>query len=159
MARITVDGSGTRTVLPYPPPYRPLATRVVSFDPGGGIGTTDFVRYGADGLPGAGGSNDDVDTTGFGDVVDPAGGVLRAERIRRRLQAIDPSGALASRVMIDEDSPDLAVPIALPDPNEIGALGSDDESPLRAILITVRFYDPASDQLREVSFRHNLIDP
>ena len=47
---------------------------------------------------------------------------------------------------------------ARPDPNEIGALGSDDAAPLRAVSITVRFYDPASDQMREVAFRHSLID-
>ena len=45
-----------------------------------------------------------------------------------------------------------------PDPNEIGRLGSDDEKALRAVRITVRFYDVASERMREVSFRHGLLD-
>ena len=45
-----------------------------------------------------------------------------------------------------------------PDPNEVGWLGSDDEKPLRAVRITVRFYDVASERMREVSFRVGLLD-
>ena len=45
-----------------------------------------------------------------------------------------------------------------PDPNEVGRLGSDDEKPLRAVRITVRFYDVGSERMREVSFRHGLLD-
>ena len=45
-----------------------------------------------------------------------------------------------------------------PNPNLYGAIGSDDEKPLRAIEITVRYYDVQSDRMREESFRHSLVD-
>ena len=131
MVRIFGTGAGA-AFLPYPPPYRPLNVKVV-----GGL-----LRYGADGLPGRARVDDNVD--GFSDFVDE-GGITRTRINRRETLLVAPGPRTGGG--------------ALPDPNEIGALGSDDESPLRAMLITVRFYDPASDQLREVSFRHNLIDP
>ena len=49
-------------------------------------------------------------------------------------------------------------PRLFPDPNEYGAYGSDDEKPLRAVRITVRYYDVQSDRMREESFRHSLLD-
>ena len=161
MVRVFDDGT-TRVELPYPPPYRPLATRRVLVD--GAL----RLRYGPDGLPGGGRVDDNVNT--LGDFVHeedpfavppavPASHVLRPQQIINRMRGAGAAEEEIRRVMIDRDSPTILDPDALPDPNEIGALGSDDEVPLRAILITVRFYDPASDQLREVSFRHNLIDP
>ena len=51
-----------------------------------------------------------------------------------------------------------ATPVLFPDPNEYGAFGSDDEKPLRALKITVRYYDVQSDRMREESFRHNLLN-
>ena len=49
-------------------------------------------------------------------------------------------------------------PRLFPDPNEYGAYGSDDEKPLRAVRVTVRYYDVQSDRMRQESFRHSLID-
>ena len=45
-----------------------------------------------------------------------------------------------------------------PDPNAYGTPGGGDEKPLRAVKITVRYYDVSSDRMREESFRHSLID-
>ena len=50
------------------------------------------------------------------------------------------------------------LPVLFPDPNEFGAYGSDDEKPLRAVRITVRYYDVQSDRMRQESFRHSLLD-
>jgi len=44
------------------------------------------------------------------------------------------------------------------DAGELGTMGTDDEIPLRAIQITIRYYDVASDQMRQVTFVHALID-
>lgn len=42
------------------------------------------------------------------------------------------------------------------DPAEAGWLGTDDEVPLKAILITVRYLDVASNQMRQLSLVHTL---
>ncbi|QDT15356.1 prepilin-type N-terminal cleavage/methylation domain-containing protein [Alienimonas californiensis] len=47
-------------------------------------------------------------------------------------------------------------PRLFPNPNVIGQPGSGDEKPLRAIRITVRYYDVQSDQMRQESFRHSF---
>ena len=44
------------------------------------------------------------------------------------------------------------------DPEEVGWVGSDDERPLRSIQIRIRFYDPQSAQMRQLTLRQALVD-
>jgi len=46
----------------------------------------------------------------------------------------------------------------LDNPGERGWLGSDDEVPLKAIQITIRFFDVSSDQMRQLTLIHTLTD-
>jgi len=45
------------------------------------------------------------------------------------------------------------------DADEVGWIGTDDERPLRAIRIRIRFYDPKSAQVRQLTLTHSLVDP
>ncbi|MGC1276096.1 MAG: prepilin-type N-terminal cleavage/methylation domain-containing protein [Planctomycetaceae bacterium] len=54
--------------------------------------------------------------------------------------------------LIDEISP------GVPDPEEVGWVGSDDERPLRQIRVRVRFYDTKSGQVRQLTLTLPLTD-
>jgi prepilin-type N-terminal cleavage/methylation domain-containing protein len=60
-------------------------------------------------------------------------------------------------VLNDDALPDTPK-IPAPGPGERGWLGSDDEVPLKAIQITVRFFDVESDQMRQLTLTYSLTD-
>ncbi|MFH5806358.1 type II secretion system protein J, partial [Alienimonas sp. DA493] len=166
MGRGYVDGDGDPSTddpvevtveRPYPPPYRPLRNPL-----GGDVGvpTRDF-----DGNPIA----PDLSLSGAagGLVYDDLSGETSTPALLdafengdiAQLPLYSPAGGNA----VDDNGDGyadtaLGATARYPDPNEIGYLGSDDEKPLRAVRITVRYYDVGSDRMREESYRHSLVD-
>jgi hypothetical protein len=72
---------------------------------------------------------------------------------------LGPDGAPGVRGVDDDGNGITDVTAAgLPDFRELGASGSDDVAiPVRAIKITIRFEDPGTEQLRQISIVHSLV--
>ncbi|MEM9702259.1 MAG: hypothetical protein AAF907_07435, partial [Planctomycetota bacterium] len=155
---------------PYPPPYRPLRNPFggdVGFptrDDMGNFINPDLTFTGSGGLVSAADLNgavnfatNPVTTVGL---VTAAGGFFDANgQVREDLPTHTPPGGGSgsgyyARGFVAGDP----LPRLFPDPNAYGAPGTGDEKPLRAIRVTVRFYDVSSDRMREESFRHAFTD-
>ena len=161
----TAPGDAVTVDLPYPPPYRPLRSPL-----GGDVGVP--TRQPGTGLTPL--AAVDLTFTGVGLVPeyrDQNGNVrLYRDTGRTTTRALESelggTAALPFFAPPGDDSSEPFVegfdtggnPAVYPNPNQYGALGSDDEKPLRAIEITVRYYDVQSDRMREESFRHSLVD-
>ncbi|NNJ25630.1 prepilin-type N-terminal cleavage/methylation domain-containing protein [Alienimonas chondri] len=172
-ADTTGDGMGDTAVSierPYPPPYRPLRNPFggnVGFptrDSGGNFVNPDLTFSGI-GLVTAedldGGANFATTPVTTEDLLAAApDGFLDDSLPTHSAPGGGSGGGYYAKGYADSDGDGVAeLPARLfPDPNAYGAPGTGDEKPLRAVRITVRYYDVQSDQMREESFRHALTD-
>ena len=162
------DGAGGFTPIslrrPYPPPYRPLRNPL-----GGDVGvpTRDAagnriaydLTFGGTGLVTAedlnGGANlATMPVTTLPLLNAATDGFLDPDLPIHTRPAVGGSGDYYAKAVTTPGEPARL----FPSPNAYGEPGSGDEKPLRAVRITVRFYDVQGDQMREESFRHSLID-
>ena len=161
------DGGGTFEPVslerPYPPPYRPVRNPFggeVGFptrDKDGKFLTPDLTFTGT-GLVTAedldGGANLSQTPVTTPALLDDSSGFLDEDLPLHAPPGGGSTGGYYAKGNVDGQ------PLArlFPNPNVYGEPGTGDEKPLRAVRITVRYYDVQSDQMREESFRHSLTD-